>query len=502
MITQHPQLYPHQTAWITALGQQFGRFQAVLGQAPTGMGKGVCLAYMAHKIADKGKRVIICVHRQEILLQMSEHLNSFDVNHNLICAQQVKQIALLQAAKAGRLLSGGASVTLASLPTLTQRHRLPATDYLFVDEAHHSCAKTWERTIDAYKQAGTLILGVTATPERFDGKPLHGLFDVLQMGQSIESLIGAGYLAPFKIYQPPAQINRDNLPKIAGEFAAPDIIQRARKITGDAINEYRNYMDGEKCLVFCANIAEAKRIAQDFCDAGYRAASVDGQMKETERHRRIKDLGNHTLQLLTSCAVLSEGLDIPSVSGLIHLRPTCSRGRWMQDVGRTLRYEPGKISKILDHAGNTAALGNPLDIVDFAFDGNTSSYGDRDIHDVKDEKPRLTTCSACFMPFAIEKQACPYCGALRPSVAAKSYQAVPGELVAETRAHSPAILAAMELAEIAKQQFNGEFANALEDISKKYDMPPEWATDMARLGRWWETPIGQAHLLNTTKREI
>ncbi len=441
---------------------------------------------MAWKIAEAGKTVLLAVHRQEIFLQTSEHLLSFGLHHNLIGSQEVCRMALLAAAKQSHLMMADMSVTLASLPTLMRRKRIPKVDYVFIDEAHHAAAKTWAKVIHAYRENGAKILGVTATPERHDGKPLSTLFDTLVMGPGMKDLIAHGFLAPFEIKEPKAQISRAGLHIVAGEFVGAEIAPRARVIVGDAISQYRKHMDGDKCLVFCSSVEEAERTASDFRDAGYRAASVDGKMKEIERGQRIRDLGNHTLQLLMSCNVLSEGLDVPSVRGMIHLRPTYSRGRWMQDVGRTLRFEPGKIAILLDHAGNRHFHGNPLDITDFDFAGKEQQKrGDQKA----EQHVALRNCKNCFMPHRADQQRCPHCGHERETGAGISYQQVDGDLHDENRLVEPEIAAAMEVANIfaSGNKVNGELLK----VAKKHNLPEEWVDIMRARMDWWETPLGE-----------
>ena len=484
-----PKLYRHQVAWTRAIGKAFAHNKAVMAQAPTGMGKTVCLAFMAKKIAAAGGTVIIAVHRQEIFLQTSEHLLNFGLQHDLLGSSQVVQMALLAAAHRGELLSKSSGITLASLPTLAKRHRLPRAKYLFIDEAHHAAADTWASLINTYKRSGVRIVGVTATPERHDGKPLLGLFDDLVMGPSMRDLIVNGFLAPYEVMEPRQQIDRNGLKLVHGEFVAAEMNPRARKIVGDAIEQYRKHLDGDKCLVFCPSVEEAELTAQNFREAGYRAASVDGRMKEVERNKRIRDLGNHTLQLLTSCNILSEGLDVPSVSGMVHLRPTYSRGRWMQDVGRTIRFKPGKKAKIIDHAGNNKFHGNPMDITEFAFAGR-----ERRERGEADEPVTFTiiNCAGCYMPHESTLPKCPFCGHVREARGGPSYKKEEGDLYAEVRADDDELDAIKE----AHRAFNsGGLHKELEEIAARYNLTDEWVEMMNDRGKWWETPLGKTDVI-------
>lgn len=491
-----PTLHPPQKAWVKRLGKRFASHKSVLGCAPTGFGKTVALAHMAMKIAESGQSVMMTVHRQEIFLQTSIMLLNFNLPHKLIGSTEVVNMATLAAARRGEILYQHGQVVLASLPTLMRRGRVPKVDYLFVDEAHHAAAKTWAKVISHYRNAGTRILGVTATAERHDGKALCPLFESMVPGPSMKLLIGGGYLAPFEIKVPKAQIDRAGLHLVAGDYNTKELAPRARVVVGDAIEQYRKYMDGDKCLVFTPSVEEAEHTAAAFCEAGYRAASVDGRMKERERNQRIKSLGAHEIQLLMSCNVLSEGLDVPSVAGLIHLRPTYSRGRWVQDVGRSIRYEPGKVAIILDHAGNTAFHGSPLDIEDWAFAGRDQD-GKRK-GEPKDAATTLTNCSVCFMGFLSRLLVCPHCGSERVRQSL-SYDKVEGELVDERRVDEPEILAAKEAAMLYRSagMVNGELKN----IAAKHSMSDEWTEMMRRRIECWDTPIFNQDLQTLVEAE-
>ena len=485
-------LYPHQTKWANDIAAKFSTHQSVMGQLPTGAGKTVCLAFMARKCQEAGMRVMIAVHRQEIFLQTSQHLLEAGIYHDFIGSSEVRNMASLSAAKEGHLWTQGRNnVFLASLPTLMRRERFPRLDYLFIDEAHHAAAKTWAEVITTYAHAGTKILGVTATPERHDGIPLYPMFQSLVMGPSMRELIRDGYLSPFEIKCPVEQVSREGIKVRGGEYDTKQLAPRARVIVGSAIEQYRKYLDGQKCIVFVPSVDEAKRTADDFCAAGYRAVNIDGRMKEKERRDRIRGLSTGDFQLLVNDSVLSEGLDVPNVSGLISLRPTFSRSRWMQDVGRALRYVPGKIALILDHANNSSFHGNPMDITEFGF------FGDPD-YKPKEEKERedmgvhfaVRHCDNCLQPYISSVNTCPYCG--HEFVSAKrKYQQVDGELVDANREEPPEIQAAKA---VALLWATNQSADGIDAVAEQYGLDGEWVAGMRDRIRWWETPIGSENI--------
>jgi len=484
------ELYPHQRRWIEDLRHAFCSARRVMGQLPTGAGKTVCLAHMARAIAGAGQRVVIAVHRQEIFLQTSQHLVETGIPHCVVGAKEVCQIATLRAAKQGVLMATAAPVVLASMPTLMRRPRLPAAEWLFVDEAHHAAAKQWAKIIESYADSGTRILGVTATAGRHDGKPLTPLFETLVRGPELKELVAAGYLSPFEIKVPQAQVSREEVHVRGGEYVASEMAPRARKVVGDAISQYRKWLDGEQAIVFVPSVAEAERTAEDFKRAGYAAANIDGRMKEVERGRRIAAFGRGDIRLLVNDSVLSEGLDVPAVRGMISLRPTYSKGRWMQDIGRALRFEPGKTAVILDHAGNTAFHGHPFDLTDFGFHGS-ERWRERAERAARDNHVAVRQCKGCFMPFNSALGACPHCGLVVEAVG-RQYAQVAGELVDVAHSDAPEIAAVKELMAVVRRagRINGE----LVDIAGRHGMGQSWVDAMRERVAWWQTPVGGAAL--------
>jgi superfamily II DNA or RNA helicase len=102
---------------------------------------------------------------------------------------------------------------------------------------------------------------------------------------------------------------------------------------------------------------------------GIAAASIDGTMDTAQRRELLQDLGTGKLKVLTSCALIGEGVDVPSVGGCILLRPTASVALHLQMIGRCLRPQPGKRAVVLDHVGNTLRLGHHLEPRDWTLDG-------------------------------------------------------------------------------------------------------------------------------------
>lgn len=318
----------------------------VLAVAPTGAGKTVIFSHIAYNVAQRGKRAVIVAHRREIVDQIGDALSGFGLRYGRI--------------QAGHTHTADA-VHVAMVQTIARRlHQVREPDLLVVDEAHHAVAGSWSKLAEAWPNAR--ILGVSATPERLDGQGLGAAFDALVEGPTTGELIGRGFLSDFDYFAPPAAADLSGIASRAGDYAIDQLAAAMDKatVTGDAVEHYRNHLCGRPAIAFCVTVAHAEHVAEQFQQAGFRAASVDGAMDPAERARRVAAIGDGGLQVLTSCELISEGFDVPAVSGAILLRRTKSLAMFLQQVGRVLRIKPdGSRAVILDHVGNVNLHGSP-----------------------------------------------------------------------------------------------------------------------------------------------
>src|SRR5262249_21233666 len=152
-----------------------------------------------------------------------------------------------------------------------------------VDEAHHVMATTWLTILSALPRAW--VLGVTATPERLDGKGLAAVFDALVIGPTVSEVIAGGWLSPFVVYAPERLVDLKGARTIAGDYAIGDLARRmsAELVLENAVTEYRQRLDGGSAIVFCTTIAHSYLVARRFRAAGVRAQHLDGNTPSAER---------------------------------------------------------------------------------------------------------------------------------------------------------------------------------------------------------------------------
>lgn len=450
-------LRDYQQQGVQALRQAYrGGFRAPLFVLSTGGGKTVVFSYVTQQASARGNRVWILVHRQELLRQSSDSLDDLGVEHGLIAPGKSPTGDLVQ---------------VASVQTLVRRlGKIPPPDLIIVDEAHHASAASWRRVIEAYPQAR--LLGVTATPIRMDGKGLGvssgGFFDTMIEGPSIRELIDRGYLSPPKVYAPPTDFSTEGMHSRFGDYVKKEIAAAVDKpvITGSAVEHYRKICPNVPAIAFCASVAHAEHVAQEFRAAGFQAASVDGSMDDGRRKSLINALGSGGLHVLTSCDIISEGTDIPVVGAAILLRPTQSMGLFLQQVGRALRVCPGKKhAVILDHVGNCLRHGMPDEIREWSLDGEDRKRASRGSQEVND---RVKQCERCY---AVHPPApkCPHCG-FEYEPDARDIEQVDGELQEIDEEH----------AEFLRRQRRSEVGRAktLEDlqaIAKERGYRAGWA---------------------------
>jgi superfamily II DNA or RNA helicase len=413
-------LRPYQQDAIEAVRNAYrSGHRAPLLVLPTGGGKTVIFTHITKAIQERGKRVMILLHRVELVRQTSRALSVIGVEHGVIHRAYKPQYYQ--------------PVQVCSVGSLVRRlNHISPPDLIIIDEAHHAPAGTWQTILQAYQDAH--CLGVTATPIRSDGRGLANMFDTLIVGADVQQLIDGGYLVQPRCYSVDLA-DLGGVKKTRGDYDKAEVAELLDKprIVGDVVATYRKLADGLPAVVFCVTVAHAEHVAREFRAAGYRAYSADGSMSDEDRQRVIDGLGNGYTQVLCTCDLISEGTDIPAIAAAIMLRPTMSEGLYIQQVGRALRPVPGKLEAIIiDHVGNVRKHGLPDDLREWQLTNDkvkTRGAG-------KEATIRVTMCLNCFSAFN-PAPVCPTCGT-PVEVKKVAPQVVDGELIEITRAERKA----------------------------------------------------------------
>jgi superfamily II DNA or RNA helicase len=340
------QLWPHQTAAISAAVQAVKRKRKRgLWSICTGAGKTWGFLSFAKEL--EWRRNLILVNRDELVRQTVD------------AAQEVWPQATVGVIQQDRN-EFDRQLVVASVQSLhaSRLRKLPRDmfDLVIPDECHHGMAESWEAIFGHFQSR--FRLGVTATPERTDGKGLDKWFGAEPLfTYPIRQGIEDGVLVRIRQYGIQTHVRLDDVSSSGGDFA-PESLSRAvnteenHKVVGEA---YLEHAKGRRALSFCVDLEHVYDQTEKLNQMGIRASFVDGSMSMTERRSRLQAFREHRYDVMANCGVLIEGFDDRGVSCILAARPTKSRPLYTQMVGRGLRryLEEGKQDCIiLDFVAN------------------------------------------------------------------------------------------------------------------------------------------------------
>lgn len=386
--------------------------------APTGSGKTVMAADLINRNLEAGRRILFMAHRRELISQAAKKLFDVGVDSGII--------------QAGFPMRVGEPVQVASVQTLWARAmrgsaiELPPANVVIVDEAHRAMARTYRKIIDEFPAA--IIIGLTATPCRGDGRGLGSIFEAIIECPSTDELIKGGYLVPTKVYAPSTP-NLKGVKIVAGDYVENQLSERVDKpqLVGDIVTHWLKLANGRKTIVFAVDVAHSVHIRDEFLKADVKAAHIDGNTPAEERDQILKDFRDDNLEVVTNCQILTEGYDEPSVSCIVLARPTKHMGLYRQMIGRVLRpYAEKTHALVLDHAGATFQHGFAEDPVAWTLDESKRAESPAHIARSQNKRSGLTTCPAC-KAIRYAGDPCPACG-WRPKPVARAADFIDGDL--------------------------------------------------------------------------
>ena len=369
----------------------------VLMQAPTGSGKTVTFVHIGALAQQRGHRVLVVVHRRELLDQVVATFAQFGVGVGVIAHGYPES-------------DPAAPVKIALIDTLKLRvaagQHLAAYDLVVVDEAHHATAAKWFATVPKVLKPNGYILGCSATPRRLDGAALSDCYDHLVLGPEYHELYGQGALVRAVTFAPKSRLDLSQVATRGGDYVAEETakLMADRSIVGDVVGHYRRLVGRRPAIAYCCTIEHSKLVAEQFRDAGFNALHVDGRTNDKTRCMAITGLGRGDFDLLTNVNLFAEGVDVPVLCAVLLLRPTKSLTLYRQMCGRAVRPASGKTeSVIIDHAGCSLRLGLYDDPVLWSLSGARPKD--------PDEAP-VKSCPFCDVVIPLAARQCPACGHL------------------------------------------------------------------------------------------
>lgn len=374
-------LFPDQVKEVNETIEAIKNSYNPLVQAPAGSGKTYQMMCLINWENARNGKVLYMVHRREIVKQVEEKFSKYGVNAT------VKTVYWLQRSK--NFVDG---VTM-----------------IITDESHHSEASGYQSIYDRYPE--TIKVGYTATPARMDGKGFDDTYDKLILGPTVDELISSKRLSNFQLWGYDLG-NKEalNKRKWGNDFSrkvVKDYFNNAktRSIFGDIIHSWEKHAKDKQTIVYCYSVEFAKKVAEMFNRAGYKAACVYSCKSVKEKKERAKNIANFEngkLQILTNYDVIGEGFDVTNCSCTVLLRPTMSLTVYIQQAMRSMRYKSGKTAIIIDQVGNFMRFGRPDNNWNWNLKSSPkfSPIG----------KPILKSCPKCHAICPIQETSCPICG--------------------------------------------------------------------------------------------
>lgn len=392
------QLRPYQKKAIDNVRREYSAGnKSILVVSPTGSGKGVMLSEIIKSANDKGKRVMFLVHRREILFQVSEYMDKYDIKHGVILS--------------GEDYVGGRLVELATVQTIRNRMKrqfFKMADIIIVDEAHHATAESYLSIIREFSD--NMIIGFTATPCRKTGLGLGAMFHTLVNVATIAELTRDGYLVPIK-YFAPSEPDLSKVKCTGGDYNGKqlDEVMSQPKLIGDIVENWIRIGEDRQTVVFTTTVAHSVAVCEAFMQVGIQAEHIDGTTDKEERKGVLDRFRAGDTRILCNCAVMTEGVDIPDIACVVMARPTKSLSLYMQTIGRGMRPAPGKEDLIyIDHAGACYEHGPVEEITEWTLEAKTKN-GSKKAQERKERNSKPLTCMTCDMLYRGQIK-CPRCG--------------------------------------------------------------------------------------------
>lgn len=326
--------------------------------AATGVGKTVVSAfdYKNFKSQNKGKvnRLLFIAHREDIL---SQSLKTFRT--------------ILRDRNFGGLYSGNFTpnnidhvfMTIQTFNSKKFDECLDKEfyDFIIIDEFHHASAPSYQKILEHFKPK--VLLGLTATPERMDGKDVLEYFDGrISSEMRLCEAIDKKLLSTFQYFCISDELDLSKLKWSKGGYDNKELTElltidklnskKRAELVIRSLYDYISDIDEVVGLGFCVSIEHANFMANYFNDKKIPSVAISSKTIKDERDKAKSGLINGKYKFAFVVDLYNEGVDIPEVNTILFLRPTESLTVFLQQLGRGLRLSDNKeCLTVLDYVG-------------------------------------------------------------------------------------------------------------------------------------------------------
>jgi superfamily II DNA or RNA helicase len=372
-------LRPYQRAALVSAKAEIdaGRRRVCL-VSPGGSGKTVTGAAAVAARVQRGQRVVWFAHRRELMTQAADTLRRFDLAVGVFG------------------VGASAPVQIRSAQESIARGEVPPADFGVIDECHHYSADLWKTIPDAYPDAD--LLGLTATPERGDGRPLDHLFNALVVVAQPEDMVDLWRATEGRSGLVPCHVERPNR-------ALKGLARSPAKAT--VLHKLRDHQQ----ICFAPHVLAGELYVAQFREIGVSVSLLTGKTPTDERDAILARFAERKTRVVVNCQVLTEGWDCPAVDVVTLGGPCSSVGSLIQKATRGSRPAPGKTRfVVLDLPGCTWTLGHPFEDREYSLEGRGISTGKKLV--------RLDLCKRCGDAMPDDGDTCSRegCGWTRPAL--------------------------------------------------------------------------------------
>jgi superfamily II DNA or RNA helicase len=381
-------LRPYQQECVSAICAKLRENRSTVAVLATGLGKTVCFAEVIRLgLQREGRRAIVLAHREELIMQAADKIKSVTGLESSI------EMGEYRSDEDG--IYGRSSVVVSSIQTQGagrgDRKRMHRFDnsvpwLVIVDECHHATSSSYRKVIEHYmRHPESRLLGVTATPDRLDGKALGQVFDTVAYQFDVADGIREGWLVPVRQrFVQCDQLDLSACGKAGGDFVLCDLEEALERSLQQMVLPMVQIVGTKRTLVFAATVKHAERIAEILNRPAVgtgSAAIVHGGTPRDVRREVFREFSEGKLQYLVNVAVATEGWDDPALDGkgvqvIAMMRPTQSRALYCQILGRGTRSLPGTIDGVETAEARRAAIASSakpaVEVLDFL--GNSGRH--------------------------------------------------------------------------------------------------------------------------------